>query len=279
MIPRTPQKVKRAKRDIFVTAHGKDSVDRHFDEDDGVVERGHGVALWRQIDQSLSRDIAAGTWQPGEQLPTEQALAARFQVNRHTIRRAIQAMVLRGLLRVEQGRGTFIQEGIIDYIVGKRTRFTENILRNRRYPSTLQLQCGEVMPPPPVARQLKLPAEARAVLLERVSSAGGLPVSISTVYFPAARFAGFDKIYAETQSITLTLRHYGIEDYVRATTRVTARLPTAEEARHLKQPVTRPVLLSEALDVDAAGQPVSVNITRFASDRVQIVLDTTGSEE
>jgi len=266
MIPRTPQKVKRAKRDIFVTAHGKDSVDRHFDEDDGVVERGHGVALWRQIDQSLSRDIAAGTWQPGEQLPTEQALAARFQVNRHTIRRAIQAMVLRGLLRVEQGRGT-------------RTRFTENILRNRRYPSTLQLQCGEVMPPPPVARQLKLPAEARAVLLERVSSAGGLPVSISTVYFPAARFAGFDKIYAETQSITLTLRHYGIEDYVRATTRVTARLPTAEEARHLKQPVTRPVLLSEALDVDAAGQPVSVNITRFASDRVQIVLDTTGSEE
>ena len=102
MIARTPQKVKRAKRDIFVTTRRKDVVDQHFDGDDGMVERGQGVALWRQIDQSLSREIAAGAWQPGEQLPTEQALAARFQVNRHTIRRAIQAMVLRGLLRVSR---------------------------------------------------------------------------------------------------------------------------------------------------------------------------------
>jgi GntR family phosphonate transport system transcriptional regulator len=59
---------------------------------------------------------------------------------------------------------------------------------------------------------------------------------------------------------------------------VTARLPTTEEARHLKQPVTRPVLQSEALDMDAVGQPLSVNYTRFASDRVQIVLDTVGGE-
>ncbi|MEI9982414.1 MAG: GntR family transcriptional regulator [Aliidongia sp.] len=100
--------------------------------EDGAIERGHGVAVWRQIDQSLSREIAAGDWQPGERLPTEQALAARFQVNRHTIRRAIQSMVQRGLLRVEHGRGHFIQEGVIDYVVGKRTRFSENILRNRR---------------------------------------------------------------------------------------------------------------------------------------------------
>jgi len=255
--------------------------ERPVDEgaEDGSIERGHGVALWRQIDQSLSREIAAGDWQPGERLPTEQALAARFQVNRHTIRRAIQSMVLRGLLRVEQGRGTFIQEGVIDYVVGKRTRFTENILRNRRYPSTQQLQCVELMPPPPVARRLKLPANAPAVLLERVSSAGGRPLSMSTMYFPASRFPGFAAIYAETQSITKTLRHFGVEDYVRAATRITARLPTAEEARHLKQPVTRPVLQSEALDVDTAGRPVSVNISRFASDRVQIVLDTGMAED
>lgn len=249
------------------------------DAEDGSIERGHGVALWRQIDQSLSREIAAGDWQPGERLPTEQALAARFQVNRHTIRRAIQSMVQRGLLRVEQGRGTFIQEGVIDYVVGKRTRFSENILRNRRYPASFQLQCTEVMPPPPVARRLKLPANAPAVLLERVNSAGGRPLTISTVYFPAARFPGFAAVYAETQSITKTLRQFGVEDYVRATTRITARLPTAEEARHLKQPVTRPVLQSEALDVDTVGRPISVNITRFASDRVQIVLDTGIAED
>jgi GntR family transcriptional regulator, phosphonate transport system regulatory protein len=266
-------------REISVTIPGDEQLDRGVNPDEASVERGQGVALWRQIDQSLSRDIAAGIWQPGEQMPTEQALAARFAVNRHTVRQAIQAMVQRGLLRVEQGRGTFIQEGIIDYVVGRRTRFSENILRNRRYPATVLLRCGEMMPPPPVARQLNLMAKAQAILLERVNFAGGMPLSISTLYFPAARFAGFDLVYAKTQSITQTLQHFGVADYVRATTKVTARLPTAEEARHLKQPVTRPVLQSEALDIDTAGQSVSVNITRFASDRVQIVLETDSADE
>ena len=110
--------------------------------EDAAIERGGGVALWRQIDRTLSREIAEGSWRPGEKLPTEQALAVRFGVNRHTIRQAIQAMVQRGLLRVEQGRGTFVQEGVIDYVVGRRTRFTENMLRNRRYPSNEVLQIG-----------------------------------------------------------------------------------------------------------------------------------------
>ena len=39
--------------------------------------------------------------------------------------------------------------------------------------------------------------------------------------------------------------------------------------------MTRPVLLTEAVDVDAEGKPVSVSLTRFASDRVQLVLDST----
>lgn len=236
------------------------------------IERGQGVALWRQIDRSLSREIAAGSWPPGEKLPTEQALAARFSVNRHTVRQAIQAMVQRGLLRVEQGRGTFVEEGIIDYVVGRRTRFTENILRNRRYPSNQVLRSGEMLPSLGVARQLGLDPKAPVIMMERLSAAGGLPVSLSTMYFPAARFRGFVEAHAETGSVTEALRRFGVADYTRAATRITARLPTQEEARHLKQPATRPILLSEAVDVDAEGRPVAVNITRFASDRVQIVL-------
>jgi len=241
----------------------------------GAVERGHGVALWRQIDRSLSADISGGAWAPGERLPTEQALAQRFQVNRHTIRRAIQAMVQRGLLRVEQGRGTFVQEGVIDYMIGRRTRFTENIARNRREALRVLLNSGEVLPPPPVARLLKVPPRQPVTMLETLSSAGGMPVSISTGYFPGGRCPERAAHVAATGSITQGLQRCGLSDYVRATTRVTARMPTAEEARRLKQPVTRPILLTEAVDVDSDGRPISVSITRFASDRVQLVLDST----
>src|SRR5580704_3210773 len=97
-----------------------------------TIERGAGVALWRQIEERLQAEIAGGAVMPGARLPTEHDLAARFQVNRHTVRRALAGLVQRGLVRVEQGRGAFVQEDVIDYALGKRTRFTENILRHRR---------------------------------------------------------------------------------------------------------------------------------------------------
>jgi GntR family phosphonate transport system transcriptional regulator len=240
----------------------------------GGIERGHGVALWRQIDRSLSADISRGTWAPGERLPTEQMLALRFQVNRHTIRRAIQAMVQRGLLRVEQGRGTFVQEGVIDYMIGRRTRFSENIARNRREALRVLLSAAELLPPPPVARLLKVPPRQPVAMLETLSSAGGMPISLSTGYFPAGRFPDLAAHVGATGSITQALQRCGLADYARATTRVTARMPTAEEARRLKQPVTRPILQTEAVDVDGDGRPIAVSVTRFASDRVQLVLES-----
>src|SRR3546814_2442917 len=59
----------------------------------------------------------------------------RSAVNRHTLRRGVASLEQEGLLRVEQGRGTFVQERVVDYRLGKRTRFTENILKQSRIPS------------------------------------------------------------------------------------------------------------------------------------------------
>ena len=88
-----------------------------------MVERGSGIAVWRQIGESLADDIRNKLYLAGEQLPSEPELAAKFAVNRHTIRRAMGELEQSGLIRIEQGRGTFVQEHAIDYAIGKRTRF------------------------------------------------------------------------------------------------------------------------------------------------------------
>jgi GntR family phosphonate transport system transcriptional regulator len=66
----------------------------------GVLARREGVALWRQIQQAIEREIAAGAHKPGARLPTEAELAARFAVNRHTVRRAMEELEGRGLIRI-----------------------------------------------------------------------------------------------------------------------------------------------------------------------------------
>ena len=73
-----------------------------------------GITRWRQIAEALGRDLAEARFTEGR-LPTEPELAARFGVNRHTVRRAIGRLADQGLVRVEQGRGTFVANGHIDY--------------------------------------------------------------------------------------------------------------------------------------------------------------------
>src|SRR3546814_1082174 len=104
-----------------------------------MVERGSGVAVWRQIGELLADEIRNKLYAPGERLPPEPELAAKFSVNRHTIRRAMGELEQSGLVRIEQGRGTFVQEHAIDYAIGKRTRFSENLLsRSEEHTSELQ---------------------------------------------------------------------------------------------------------------------------------------------
>lgn len=242
--------------------------------DDGIDRRrGAGVALWRQIQQVLEREINEGAVKPGDRLPTEFELAERFQVNRHTVRRALAEMEEKGLLRVEQGRGTFVHEHVIDYAVGKRTRFATNLMRAGREATHEFLRAEAAEADGSVAEGLSLRRGAPVILLETVGMADGRRISVSTQYVPADRFPGFDIAFRETGSITASLARFGVEDYTRKWTRVLARMPTATEADTLHQPRNRPVLVTEALDVDRDGRPVNLGITRFASDWVQLVIE------
>jgi len=239
-----------------------------------AIERGGGVSLWRQIEEQLHAEIAGGALPPGARLPTEQMLAERFHVNRHTVRRALAELVQRGLVRVEQGRGAFVQEDVIDYALGKRTRFTENILRRGREPGGALLEAREMPASEAAARALEIAAGTPVVSLLTLREADGLPLSLSRHCFPAERFAGIGEAYRELGSLTRALARFGVADYTRRWTRLTARLPSAEEARHLRQPPTVPVLESEAVNADARGRPIEYGVAAFAGNRVHIVVES-----
>src|SRR5579863_5362788 len=108
-----------------------------------ALARDDGVTLWLQIARALEREIAAGTYAVGARLPTEAQLATRFSVNRHTVRRALEDLSRRGLIRVEQGRGSFVAEDTLDYGVGPRTRLSEWVRRNNKEPSGRVLDLRE----------------------------------------------------------------------------------------------------------------------------------------
>ena len=235
--------------------------------------RRDGISLWRQIEQAMERDITAGTITPGAQLPTEAQLAARFGVNRHTVRRAMEELSRRGLVRVEQGRGSFVTEDVIDYTIGPRTRFSEVIRRQNREPAGIVLRVEEAAADRAAADALGVRRGSKLVMVERLSSADGRPVCVGAHHFPAARFGEMARLIQQGNGISQALAAMGVTDYARKVTRVTARMPTPEEAELLRQPRSRPVLVSESINVDAAGTPVEWGVTRYATARVQIVFE------
>lgn len=238
-----------------------------------TLPRRTGVSLWRQVQLHLERQVADGTLKPGDQLPTEAMLAERFGVNRHTVRRALAGMEDRGLIRVEQGRGTFVREPVLPYRVSDRTRFTENVTGLNRSPARHLLNADTVDADPDVAALLKVPAGIALTRLLVIGDIDGFRISMSEHLFPADRFPGLADVMRETGSVTATLQHMGVADYRRKWTRVTARMPTGREADLLGQPRTRPVLVSESVNVDPDGRPIEYGHTRFNSDWVQLVYE------
>lgn len=241
-----------------------------------VIDRESGVTVWRQIEQTLAGEIRAGLWNEGTRLPTEAELAARFRVNRHTLRRAIGGLADRGLVRVEQGRGIFVRENVLEYLVGRRTRFTENVRRVNRSPGGRATTLERMKAGRDVAEALKLRAGAQVVHLGTVGEVDSRPVSCGSHWFPARLFARFEEVYraAGSGSITRVMEAHGYGDYERAVTKVTARMPDATEAELLHQPRTRPILYVESINVASDGTPVQVSHVRYAADRFQLVFET-----
>lgn len=238
-----------------------------------VPAREAGRPVWRQIEETLIADISRGIYPPDSQLPSEMELAERFNVNRHTVRRALSALSLRGIILVEHGRGSFVVRDPIDYALGPRTRFTENLLRQGRAPETELLAAVEQPANEEVARQLKVRPGRRLVRIDTLGRANGRPISLGIHYFPAGRVPGMIELFPTARSVTKALKQIGISDYRRLSTRITARLPSPQEARLLRLSVSQPLLVTEGLNVEPSGRPIEYAVGCFASDRVQLMVN------
>lgn len=235
-------------------------------------QRRSGVAVWRQIADTLSAEIRNRSFIGTGKLPSETELANRFGVNRHTLRQAVGALQTEGLLRIEKGRGMFVQHELLHYALSRRTRFSENLQRQGLLPGKLMLTACDMGASERVARELRLAKGDRVLMVETLNEANEQPVSLATAYYPAARFDGLLQLLQDGAGTSEILARFGVGDYLRAQSRITTQMPSEETARLLKQPATRPLLCVECLDVDMQGVPIKYGETVFCGDRVQLVV-------
>jgi len=232
----------------------------------------HGVALWRQIAEDLETDIETGRIAAGERLPTEAALAARFGVNRHTLRRAIAELTNKGLVEATPGRGTFVRARLA-YPIGQSTKFSEVITAAGQEPGGRLLRHDRIVVPAAIRSWLGLPADAEVIELEHLRSADGVPLCLATTWFPAGRFPTMADAYQKHGTITRSLAEFGVDSYSRLKTHITCRAAITAEREELALGRGSAVLVIDSVNVDADGIPIQASHTRFAAERVQLVIE------
>jgi len=230
--------------------------------------------IWKAIANALRSDLAEGRYRPGDKLPTEAALAERFGVNRHTVRHGISALVDEGLVRTRRGAGAFVAATPTDYPIGNRVRYHENLIAAGRRPEKRVLALDERAATLGEAQALQIQAGDAVCAYHGLSLADGQPIAVFESLFPILRLPGIAAALKGASSVTQALGIAGIDDYTRASTRLTAVRATAAHALHLQVSEGDPLLRSSSVNQCERGQPVEYGRTWFAGDRVTLTLES-----
>lgn len=234
--------------------------------------RATGYSAWRLIAEELRAEIMDGRLQTGDRLPTENELATRFRVNRHTARRALASLAGDGLIESRRGSGTFVTSSTVHvHRIGARTRLSTS-LGDSSTAAGRVIESAIEPPPPHIAHRLGID-DGLAVRVESLRTVDGAPFALGTRWFDAARLPDIAAALRRTASVTAALRASGVDDYVRVSTVVAARHATAAESALLGLEPGSIVLVTEALDALPDGIPLQHLVTRFAAQRVRLEID------
>ncbi|HEV7258114.1 MAG TPA: phosphonate metabolism transcriptional regulator PhnF [Bosea sp. (in: a-proteobacteria)] len=234
---------------------------------------------WRRIADELAGSIGKGEYAAGDILPAATALAERYGVHRHTVRQAFRHLAEQGLVTVSRGRGTQVSTRRVPYPLGRRVSMRANLGRIGMVGSSAVLSEAEVEGEPETCEDLGLEPGAALWRLEGLSLADGTPMGTGTHWLSVARFPDFDRAYRTAEgSMTAALKAFGITDYVRLSTRLTARLASEREAALLQIEPGAPVMVSVAIDALPDLTPIHLVSSVFAGERMEMVVEPFGED-
>jgi GntR family transcriptional regulator len=145
--------------------------------------------LYQQIKALITQGLETGEWKPGELIPSEVELAARYKVSQGTVRKAIDELAADNLLVRRQGKGTFVATHNEDRVQFRFLRLLPEDGDIHPHVSRL-LECRRLRAPAEIARQLDLKPADPVVCIKRLLQFDGETTVFDEIWLPGAVFRG-----------------------------------------------------------------------------------------
>ncbi|MGW6481975.1 GntR family transcriptional regulator [Streptomyces sp. NPDC055059] len=224
-----------------------------------------------RLAQTLQGRIEDGTYPPGSLVPSENQLVQAFGMSRPTVVRALELLKRDGWLESRQGFGTIVR-GRPEVVEQKDRRGREALERDEASVHGRLVQVEHVPVPTRLASLLGVPKGACVLVRRLLVEQDGEPIELSSSYFPAGLAEGTDLAtpspLREGQRAHVEARKKVRFDHV--TERVSARLPSQEEADLLGIAQGEPVLSVLVVACDVAGEALQVTDVLLPADRQEL---------
>ncbi len=229
---------------------------------------GINTPLYFKIEMDLRKRIAAGDYAIGQLLPSERELVKTYHVSRLTVREAINRLVAQGMVRKEQGKGTFVSKPTTDHMVGSLNSTSEVFLLKNYTLKTKVVTSKVSTPSKEICEKLKLRTGGteKIFYLERVRYADDQPFAHIKCYLPYDSIEKIEAIDFSVASLYRTLEDkYRLELY-EAFEVIEAAIVDGTSARLLELKTSAPVLLSQRTAYLKDGSIIEYERVLYRSD-------------
>jgi GntR family phosphonate transport system transcriptional regulator len=229
-----------------------------------------------QIELHIKRQL-----KPGDMLDSEMNLAKRFQVNRHTVRRAIEQLVKAGIVVKQQGKGTQVVSNQIEYLLNPTGKFTKNLNELGKTANAIlvsQRVFEFAQTPINIQRYFDPVTHEQGHLAEIVTLRFMENVPVCLIHhYVSLKF--LPEVNVSYQGGSLHQHIHERFSYLleRSQINVSATLANAHEALQLKCAVDSPLVVLQSVNRIRNGQQVvEVSVSHSRPDRLQYQIDFKG---
>ena len=220
--------------------------------------------LYEQIKAMILASLQASEWLPGDAIPSEMELAARYAVSQGTVRKAIDELAAQNLLVRRQGRGTFVathQEEDWQYrFLRLETDSGEKLHLKNQF-----LACESIQSDARTAQLLKLKVGDPIIRIDRVQSSKGKPIVFEEIWLPEVRFKGLtlESLNAWAGPMYAFYEGQYATHMVRAEEKIKAVLANQALAQYLEVSVGLALLSVERVAFTYGNKPVEIRHARY----------------
>jgi GntR family transcriptional regulator len=240
-----------------------------------MVDKNTQMPLHLQIQEALTDEIRRGTYRVGEQIPSESQLVDHYGVSRTTVRKALDALVSRGVVVRQRGKGTFVARAIPAYGISTMASFSRQFVRLGYKVASKVLRLEVIPGSEYVCGKLGLPPGSDVLLIGRLRMVDGQPAAIHVSYLDNQTFGELARRDWERESLMELMEEVCGRPLGSASDTIRAVEASPEESRLLLGRERMPLLELLGVVFDQMGTPVCFTRALYPTDAFELTLSST----